>query len=347
MIILTLSLFFIAALLAFLPGNPHGKLNNIISIILALLLVLLSGLRNGSQLPDYNSYLILYDDIKTGEAIVEPSFLYISKFVYFIFDDVLFLFIIYAVIGVFLKFRAIKQLTNLWLLSMAVYVSNFFILHEMIQIRAGVAAGFLLLCIKPIYERNLKKFLLFALFAIFFHISSLVIIPLWFLGKFKSKANLYFLVPIIPIAYIIYFLKITILNFIPIPYVQDKLDLYIALQDLGEADFFTDINVFNYLFLAKIFIFYFFLYNHKIMMLHNKYSIILLNIYAISLFMYPALAMMPVLAGRVSELLGIVEIILFPLLYYILSPKYLSRLIILIWSLAIILINIYKSGLIT
>jgi hypothetical protein len=81
-------------------------------------------------------------------------------------------------------------------------------------------------------------------------------------------------------------------------------------------------------------------------MTHNKYTIVLLNIYAVSLFMYPALAMMPVLAGRVNELLGIVEIVLFPLLYYIISPRYISALIIVVWSLGILLINIFKSSLI-
>jgi hypothetical protein len=345
-VVLTFLIFLITVLLAFLPINHTGKLSKIFLIAIGVILVLFSGFRIGSQFPDYSSYLILYEDIKSGDVIVELSFVFIAKFVHFVFNNVLFVFLIYALLGVSLKLAAIKQLTNLWLLSVVVYVGNFFILHEMIQIRVGVAAAFLLLCVKPIYDRDIKKFLLFALLAIFFHISSLIILPLWFLGKFKDKANLYFLTGLIPIAYVIYFLKVTVLNFIPIPYVQDKLDLYAALQELGTADFFTDINVFNYVFLAKIIIFYFLLYKHKLLMTHNKYTIVLLNLYAVSLFMYPALAMMPVLAGRVNELLGIVEIVLFPLLYYIITPRYISASIIVIWSLGLLLINIFKSSLI-
>ena len=284
-----------------------------ILIFLGVLLVLLAGFRIGSQFPDYSSYLVLYEQVKSGDALVELSFICISKIVAFLFNNVLFVFLIYALIGVTLKLVAIKQLTDLWLLSLVVYVANFFILHEMIQIRAGIASAFLLLSIKPIYDRNFKKFITFTLLAIFFHISSLIILPLWFLGEFKYKANLSYMISIMPIAYGIYFMKITVLNFIPIPYVQEKLELYALLQELGTADFLTDINVFNYVFLAKIIIFYLLVWKSQLLMLQNKYTIVLLHIYAVSLFMYPALAMMPVLAGRVSELLGVVEIILFPL----------------------------------
>lgn len=346
MILLTFFLFFIIALAALLPINPIGKISYGILLITGTLLILLSGFRVGSQFPDYSSYLILYEDAKTNDAIVELSFLYISKFVYFIFNNVAFLFLTYALIGVSVKIIAIKKLTNLWLLSLVVYASNFFILHEMVQIRVGVAAAFLLLCVKPIFDRNLKLFLLFSFLAIFFHMSSLVILPLWFIGNFKYKGNVYFLKAIVPFGYVIYFLKITIFNFIPIPYVQEKLDIYAALQELGTADFLTDINVFNYVFLAKVFIFYFLLSKRKLLMIHNKYTLVLLNIFAISLFMYPALAMMPVLAGRVSELLGVVEIILFPLIYYIISPRYIAAMIVVIWSFGILSVNIFKSSLI-
>lgn len=346
MIALTITLFIIVAILGVLPINSTGKLSQVFLLALSLVLVLLSGFRNGDQFPDYSAYLIMYDDIKTDEVIVEPSFLLIANIVHFVFNNVLFLFVIYALIGVSIKLTAIKQLTDLWLLSLVVYVSNFFILHEMIQIRAGVAAAFLLLCIKPIYDRNLKKFLLFSLLSMFFHISAIIVLPLWFIVKINKRILIYVLTAIIPIAFCIYFLNLTILNFIPIPYVQEKLDLYIYLQELEVADFLTGINVFNYVFLAKILIFYFLLYKHAVITANNKYGMILLTIYGIALFMYPALAMMPVMATRVSELLGVVEIILFPLVYYTFANKDFTKILIIVYSLGILLINIYKSGLI-
>lgn len=80
-------------------------------------------------------------------------------------------------------------------------------------------------------------------------------------------------------------------------------------------------------------------------MSHNKYTVLLLNIYALSLFLYPALAMMPVLAGRISELLAVVEIILLPLVYYTIRPRYASISIIVLWSFGIVMVNLFKSQL--
>ena len=145
MIALTLLLFIIIVVMAVLPIDENGKLSYALLVVLGVLLFVLAGFRKGSQFPDYSSYLILYEDIKSGDVIVELSFLYIAKLVHFIFNNVLFLFLIYALIGVSLKLKSIRQLTDLWLLSLVVYASNFFILHEMIQIRVGVYAGFLLL----------------------------------------------------------------------------------------------------------------------------------------------------------------------------------------------------------
>lgn len=344
MVAILFSLFFLFSLIAFFP--PKENLNRIcIFFFLGFILIVVAGFRSEEGNPDYVVYKQLYEDARTGEAIVELSYVCISNIVQVTFDNVLFLFLVYAVIGVSLKLTAIKQLADLWFLSLVVYVGNFFILHEVIQIRVGVASGFLLLCIKPIYDRNLKRFLFLVLLAVFFHVSSLIILPLWFLGKFKNKINLFLTGIIVPIGYCIYLMNVTILNFIPIPYVQQKLDVYAQLQELGTADFLTEINVFNYVFLARVLFFYFLLYKNKLLMSHNKYTVLLLNIYALSLFLYPALAMMPVLAGRISELLAVVEIILLPLVYYTIRPRYASISIIVLWSFGIVMVNLFKSQL--
>ena len=342
--LLLLFLFSIFSLLALVIPVKY-KYRYVLFSFLGFILVMVASLRSEVGNPDYPVYRLLYEDAKTGGAIVELSYVYFSHLISFIFGDFFYLILTYACLAIYFKLLAIRQVTELLFLSLAVYVSYFFILHEMIQIRVGVASAFLLLCVKPIYDRNLKKFLFFFFLAVFFHVSSLIILPLWFLGKFKGKLNIIFLILMVPVSYCIYFINVTILNFIPIPYVQEKLDIYMQLQELEAADFLTKINVFNYVFVGKIFIFYFLLYKHKLLTDNNKYTMILLNIYALSLFMYPALAMMPVLAGRISEFFGAVEIILIPFLYYIIRPRYIAVILILVWSLGILMVNLFKSNL--
>lgn len=278
--------------------------------------ILLAGLWDGSA--DHINYVDKYHEIIKGDhELIEVSFIFFSYLSYWILGNALVLFIIYAFIGVSLKFVAIKQLSNLWFLSIIIYLGNFYILQEMTQIRVGVATGFFLLSIKPIYERDWKKFLLFFGFAFLFHYSALIMLPLWFL---PSKSNKIWLIVSIPIAYVIYFLGVDLFSIsIPIPAIQEKLDIYNSLQGLG-TDWMDEINVFNLVFLVKVVIFYFLLWKYDTIAKHNKYFPILMRVYCLSLFVFPALGAFPVAAFRVSEFYGIVEIILYPLLIYSTKP---------------------------
>lgn len=315
------------------------SLRCLIFALFGISLIFAAGVREGWS--DYQNYVNGYHYAVAGDiGALEISFFLISRFVDFIFGNILGLFIIYGIIGVSLKLIAIKQLTGLWFLSLIVYISNFYILHELIQMRAGIASGFLLLCIKPIYERNWKLFLTFFICAFFFHYSSLVILPLWFL---THKPRILFLYLSIPIGYIIYFTKINLISVaIPIPSIQAKINLYQEVLAMGEQN---QINVFNYVFLVKIIIFYLLVWRINLLQERNQYTAILMNIYALSLFAFPAFATMPVIGFRISELFGIVEIILFPLLYYITKPKSISLSIVIVIGFGLFYVSVFYSKL--
>ena len=158
--------------------------------------------------------------------------------------------------------NAIKQMSQLCFLSIVIYIANTFLVQELIQIRAGIAAGILLFCIKPILERRWKKFILLVITAFFFHSSALAVLPLWFLKP--NRLNVYFWGLLIPIGYVFAFLHINIF-FFSVPLVQDKIDIYLSLQDT------EDINLFNVLFIIKCFIGYLFLYYSSLLYFYNKY----------------------------------------------------------------------------
>lgn len=345
MIAILLLIFFLVSLIALFPWkNSVTKI--FVFSFLGLLLILIAAFRSEEGNPDYEVYVSYFYD--QDFLLVEPTFVIFAKMVSFLFGPYpIYIFIIYAILGVTLKFAAIKQLSKLWFLSIIVYIGNFFVLQDMIQIRAGVASALLLLCIKPIFDRDLKKFLFISILAILFHISALVILPLWFLPKIKDRILIFLLYIIIPISCVIYFLKTNLIMALPIPVVQEKIDIYVALQESGVENVLTEINVFNYVFLVNVLIFYLLLIKHKLLLFHNKYALILLAIYGIGLSSYAALATLPVFAGRISGLLEIVEIILIPFLYYTISPKYISKLLVIFWALGMILIHLFRSKLIS
>lgn len=299
-------------------------------------LILYAAFRDGDAVADYNTYLQYYEDYT--EVLVEPSFVFISFIVHHVFAHPIFLFIIYAILGVTLKFLAIKQLTQLWFLSILIYISYFFILHELGQIRVGVASGMLLLSIKPLFERNLKRFLTYAIIAMLFHFSAIIVFVFWFLNPFRINRFLYSL--LIPIAYVVYFLKINLVYIIPIPYIKEKMDIYQQLLDTQQ------INVFNLLYLVKCVIFYYLLYFLPQIQAYNKYAILLLKLYAISLSCFTFFAIIPVLGFRISELIGIVEIIVLPFIYYTIRPKEYSKLIVLVVVLVLSYVQIFHGELI-
>jgi hypothetical protein len=167
-----ITLFLICSLLALLD-KEKGRESS--AIILVIALICLAGFRLPSR--DYGAYMLAYE--AGGIERFEPSFTVISKIAKSIHDSPYTLFVIYAILGVSIKILSMRKLSSFFYLSIIVYLSNFFILNELIQIRAGVAAGILLFATKYIYERNFPYFIILCGIATLFHYSSVVFIPLY------------------------------------------------------------------------------------------------------------------------------------------------------------------------
>lgn len=340
MILILLFTFLTFLIISLFPPKDRMVKNGMF-ICLGLILIFIAGFRGEGVDRDYSNYVEMFH--QQDFITVEPSFVAISIFIDTVFgDNPLFLFLIFAILGVSLKLIAIKRLTSLWFLSLLIYFSNFFILHEMTQIRAGIASSFLLLSIKPIYDRNWKLFLLFAILGLSFHYSALIILPLWFLGDEPRKKWLFFSIPFV---YLIYFSGINLIGIIPIPGVREKIEIYQKLQEIGDQES-TAINVFNLVFLSKIAIFYLLLFKYDLILYYNKYFTILMKVYCIALMAYPLLSSVPAIAVRVNELFAIVDIILIPLLFYIFKPIYFSRMIVISIGFTLLLVFLFYVKLI-
>jgi hypothetical protein len=344
MIKIILFLFCLTTFFFFLKYGEKTKKNFFLLII--LFLVLLAAFRDGNAVRDYKEYVNLYETDSISKR--EVAFRTISWFVRYIFsDNVLFLFIIYAALGVCIKTYAINELTTLFFFSILIYIGNLYILHELTQIRVGVSAGLMLLSIKPLYERNNKEFVILTIIAVMFHYVAFLAFFLLLLRR--NKINRYVCATIIPLAYIVYFLNINIveifIRFIPIGYIQDKYNTYISLQEQN-IDSFNKINVFNKVFLAKTLIYYFILWKYNVIIKYNKYAALLLEIEAVSLLSFILLSAMPVFAFRIYEFFGVVEIILIPFLYYTFKSKLFSSALVIFIGLCLLVINIYYNQLI-
>jgi hypothetical protein len=336
MIIQLFIIFFILSLLAL--TMPIRFCNKYLFTFFWILLILTSAFR-GDVDRDYGGYIDMLQ--RTYTFVVEPTFVFFSKIINnFLGGKYIFIFIFYALLGVSIKMYAIKKLTNLKFFSLLIYFCGFFILQEMTQIRVGVAAGFMLISIIFLEKRNLSFFLLSSLFAFLFHYSAIIIFPLWFIYKI-NKPILFLL---IPVSYFVYFIDINLIYNLPIPGVNDKISMYQIIAD--EKVEVVKTNVFNYILLLNIILYYIFLSNYNLLKNKNKYFPILIRIYLISISTYILFAKMPIFSTRVSEIYGVVQIIIIPFLFYIFKMKLIPKALIVIISSVFIYTAIIYSKLI-
>ena len=339
--ILPIYLIFAATLILSLFKIKFTVIRDFLLIVLASILIYLAATRPSDVANDY----LIYVDYWHTKFLkdVESSFIHIRNLLKNDFDlGYSSLFVVYAVLGVSAKVYGIRLFTKYVFLSLLVYISHYYILHELTQIRVGGASGFFIIALYFLTTRDYVKFFIFILIAGYFHYSAFLALPLCLIYNDSRKINLYIL--LIPIGYIIYFTGSSVIVQLPIPYVQEKVRVYEELKDAGfnESD---KINVFNALFLMRIAIFIFiFFFRKKIALQYDKIYL-LLKVYSIALFTFTALASIPAFAFRIQELFGVVEILLFPCIVYIFKDKFVGFAIVVLIALSLLSLDIFYGKL--
>ncbi len=314
-----------------------------IYFILGVLLITVAAFRPIGIDRDSLNYENLYRN--NDSQLVELTFIWISNFVKRFFDDSRVLFVIYAILGVGIKLYAFPKLSKDLFLCLIVYLSNYYLLHDMTQIRAGVASGIFLLAMFYLASGKKIVYLLCTLIAILFHYSAIVLLPLIFLdNKPLSKRKRYLLISFVPFSYMIYFLNLNLVMILPVPYLQEKLEVYQRLNEKGILG--DDINVFNVLFLIRVVVYLLLLYKYELISTYNRYSSLLLKVMGVSIVSFIVFYSLPVVSFRISEMLGIVDVILYVSIFYVFKPRYLSNIIVLFISLILLVINLYYNELI-
>ena len=316
-------LFFILIVSLIFLEDYLGDYNKYAYWGLCIILVLFTAFRTIDFDPDSHAYDEIFRTNGTdSELLVEYSILFISDILKTFTDDVHYLFLIYAILGITIKFYAIRQLSPWYFLPLIIYFSNYFILHDFIQIRAGVASAMLLLAIKPLSEGNKKKAIVYFLIANVFHYSSLVFYPILFFSNNLSRIWKYALIAIMPVGAILFMLRLDFLSALPIPYIQEKLEMYKTLTETG---FFEEFNLKNVPLWIQYVIILYSLYFYDTILEKCPALPLLLKATAYSMFFFFAFSSVSVVAGRFQELLGIVELALFPCVCYTFRPQYYGK----------------------
>ena len=310
-------------------------------IVLATVLTLFVAFRPAGIDNDYNSYLGYYK-YPSGVAalLTEPTFKMINGLARFL-EAPLLLFIIYAFLAVPLKVYAIKRLSPYWYLSILLWFTHLFVIQEMTQIRVAVSTGIFLFSLPLLAEGDKKRFFLCLVFAVLFHYSALALLPLILIGNKYLSRRFRCLLIVLPIAvYAFPFAGMEMLKWIPIPFIQQKLQMYEELM-VYEGGVWADINIYNAMALVRLFAYYVLIWRYDYLKEKYPYMPMLLKVFCYSICVYVGLSFLPPIAMRVEEFIAIIDCILFPLLAVLIRPHWLGRLLVVLYAICILLANIF------
>lgn len=294
-------------------------------LFLFIIMVFISTFRS-SNLNDYHDYVRIFTVENLVENRYEPGDVFVINLIRLFSDNERVFFFIFALGGVGIKLFTIYRYSPSFFISVLIYLTGFFVLLDMIQVRNSIAISFFLLAVIYRSQEKWKKFLICAILSLLFHYSAILVFLLAF---FHPNKNLFYYKWIIPLSYVVVWSGKTIgflAGYLPGPY-QLLFEDYLINHD-GEI-----INLYNSVMLMRILFFY--LIYHFFSQIYKKYPFvgIMLKSYALSLSLYVLTSDFPSIASRVNTFFASVEILLLPSLIYVRKWKTQMKFLIYIFCL--------------
>lgn len=293
----------------------------------AFILCLLSATRPAGVDADfhiYQDYLATLDSQLT-KMLVEPSFHLIGSASLALGYGIRMVVILYALIAIPVKVCMYYKLGGypVFFMIIALYLGNFYQLHDCTQIRTGAAVAMAMVSFWYRGEGNWKMHFLFLAFAIFFHYSAAVFLIVLILSNDEMTLLQRLAWSLcIPLSLALFFFNFNPVSLIPIPYIEKKMAVYEAAMNQGEH---TEIHVFNGLFLLRILLFAYVLVFYETIKPYIKLLPLFIKLQGLGIISWMALSKMPVLSFRISELFYQGELFLIAGIIYTIRPSWVGK----------------------
>lgn len=314
--------------------------SNIVFFFLFLIFWLVAGLRyeTGVDWPGYTLFFNHSESINkvltnatTNFFITEFEFGYVllNSIIKTFTDNVQWLFLIIALITNLMLFSSIKKYSNHIFISLLIYYCTTYFILDMSGIRQCISLNLFLLSLNYIIEGNFKKYILAILIASLFHITSLILIPMYFILKIEYKN--WILILFVFIGIIISLFQITWMTFV----LEKMIDTFSVQAIAGKLTRYgnrDDSRIFGIGFIFNIAVFVFCIFKRKELS-QNKMFNVFLNMYVINLFFYYFTWELTELSGRLRLYFAVGNIVLFTYFIDIYKHK-LNRLLIFIFIIS-------------
>lgn len=222
-------------------------------------------------------------------------------------------------------------MSSMPLITLAIYISHYYQLHDLMQIRAAVASALFLFAVYYRVEKNNKYAVLCLLVGTLFHYSALAgFIIFMFSSKPLNKYQELILYSIVPLCMMFYFAGFDLGSFIPDEWGGNRLAVYRQLKDKGIEDELAGLIFYkNPIVITNICMYYGCLIYHKFLTDYDKYLPIMIKIMAFAFFCMLTLEnISSVLASRLNEYFEIVSIFMWTTAIYAFTPQLYGKILI-------------------
>ena len=291
--------------------------------IIGITMIIVAGSRGVYDTPDSDNYEIMYYSINSlDDTIREPSLVYIAYYLNTLGFGVNALFFTYAFLSIPLRLGAICKLSKLPILTLSIYISYFYQLHDLMQIRCAVASSLFLFALYFRAEKRLWMTVLFILIGFFFHYSAFAgFIILFFSNKELKGWQRVFLTVLVPLGLLFYFFGFDFSYFVPDELGGDRLAAYRELKDRGKEDEYSWVFYKSPIFMLNVALYYGCLLFYNTLAKNYKYMSIMLKVLAFAFIcMFTLGNISAVLASRLYEYFAIVTIFLWTAVVYAFRP---------------------------
>lgn len=307
---------------------------NIVLVGVGFVLIILAAFRINDR--DYSNYVEIFnltprlgEPWSLGEIHGEPGYIFLNSFIKTIGLGHTSMFAVMATLSISLNLMFYKKNTKFALIAVVIYFAHVFLLRDMLQIRAGLAASISLYALTYVGSRNFFKFTLIILTAGLFHSGALLLFIGYFIYPyFIRNKNMVYLMVILGICLGI-LLKQALLehifsNILIIPGVSNY---------LYESDFFSSLGLLNPVLLKNMLLLGVIIYFKDKLSIHVPNFNVLLMYFTIGIFWLSAFNNFSIIAARIATYFSNVEHILLPSLLYLNINRFLVWGIIIIYCL--------------
>ena len=323
MVIAILSTLLICMAFSLIEENMRKSDVYMIVGMIGIVMIVVAGSRGIYDTPDSDFYEIMYYSINSlDDDIREPTMVYSSYYLNTLGFGVNALFFAYAIMSIPLRLGAILKMSPLPILTLAIYISYFYQLHDLMQIRCAVASALFLFALYFRSEKKWWRAVLCILIGFLFHYSAITGFIIFFFSNKELKVwQRIALAVVVPLCLMFYFFGFDYSYLVPDELGGERLAAYRELKDKGKEDALTFVFYLHPVFLLNVVLYYACLLYYNVLAKNYKYMPIMLKVLAFAFFCMLTLSTLSgVLASRLYEYYAIVSIFLWTAAVYAFRP---------------------------